>query len=63
MKKTQETQASINELLSSYEETSTTINNVTNQFLALQNSQFVENRVYDDETPTDEKKIETKVGL
>ena len=57
MKKTQETQASINELLSSYEETSTTINNVTNQFLALQNSQFVENRVYDDETPTDEKKI------
>lgn len=51
----------MNDLINSYEDTNTIINNVTNQFLAIQNSQFVENRVYDDETPLEEKKVETTV--
>ena len=61
LQKTQETQCSMNELVNSFEETSTIVHNVTNQFLAIQNSQFVENRVYDDETPSEEKKLEIKV--
>lgn len=42
----------------------TEVHNVTNMFLMLSNTQFVENRVYDDEekeTPREEKKVDTKV--
>jgi WASH complex subunit FAM21 len=42
---------------------STDVSNVTNQFLCLSNTQFLENRVYDDdnEIPSEEKKEEVKV--
>lgn len=55
IKKAEDTESSLNNLLDKVEETCTNFNNVSNQFLSLQNSQFVENRVYDDETPTEEK--------
>jgi hypothetical protein len=44
--------------------TSTDVSNVTNQFLCLSNTQFLENRVYDDdekEITPEERKEEVKV--
>lgn len=59
--KTQKTQSQLCNLAENVEEAHTKFGNVTNQFLSLQNSQFVENRVYDEETPVEEK-IQDKVN-
>ncbi|KAK6620767.1 hypothetical protein RUM43_011062 [Polyplax serrata] len=59
--KTQDTHLKFNELVESYEELHKNIENVTNEFLSLQNCQFVENRVYDDETPIEENSNEKVV--
>ncbi|KAJ9595725.1 hypothetical protein L9F63_013088, partial [Diploptera punctata] len=57
------TEVALDSLMEELRATSTSVNNVTNQFLCLANTQFVENRVYDDdekETPPEEKKEEEK---
>ncbi|XP_015116177.1 WASH complex subunit 2 [Diachasma alloeum] len=54
--KVQETQSSLDSLVEDLKESSLMIDNVTNVSLALANTQFIESRVYEDETP--EKRLE-----
>ncbi|KAJ4443186.1 hypothetical protein ANN_04836 [Periplaneta americana] len=59
---THATEVALDSLIEQLKATSTDVSNVTNQFLCLANTQFLENRVYDDddkETP-EEKKEESK---
>ncbi|PSN44867.1 WASH complex subunit 2 [Blattella germanica] len=63
---THATEVALDSLMEQLRATSTDVSNVTNQFLCLANTQFVENRVYDDdekETPPEEKKEEEKVSI
>ncbi|GLH03129.1 WASH complex subunit 2 [Gryllus bimaculatus] len=57
--KTHATEVALDKLVEDLKTTSTSVQNATNTFLFLANTQFVENRVYDDdekETPPEEKK-------
>jgi WASH complex subunit FAM21 len=62
-------EVSLDSLVDQLRAASTDVSNVTNQFLCLSNTQFLENRVYDDdndnddnkEIPSEEKKGEAKV--
>jgi hypothetical protein len=63
-------EVALDSLMEQLRATSTDVGNVTNQFLCLSNTQFLENRVYDDaddddekEIPPEKKKEETKVGV
>jgi WASH complex subunit FAM21 len=61
---THATEVALDSLMEQLRATSTDVSNVTNQFLCLSNTQFLENRVYDDdekEMPPEEKKEEAKV--
>ncbi|XP_066991441.2 WASH complex subunit 2 [Anabrus simplex] len=64
LQRTHSTEVSLNKLIEELKTTSTEISNVTNSFLALANTQFVENRVYDDdenENSSEDKKEEEKI--
>jgi hypothetical protein len=60
-------EVTLNSLTDQLSAAATDVSNVTNQFLCLSNTQFLENRVYDDdndddkEMPQEEKKEEVKV--
>ncbi|XP_021933129.1 WASH complex subunit 2-like isoform X4 [Zootermopsis nevadensis] len=63
---THATEVTLDSLMEQLRATSTDVSNVTNQFLCLSNTQFLENRVYDDDeddekgVPPEEKKEEAK---
>jgi WASH complex subunit FAM21 len=47
-------ETALDSLVAQLEATATDVNNVTNQFLCLSNTQFLENRVYDDDDDDDD---------
>lgn len=58
LSRTHATEVALDKLMEDMKTTSINVQNVTNTFLSLANTQFVENRVYDDdekETPVEEK--------